>query len=147
MKDCVKECKSCMFYQQTSGLMTDSPAGLCMVGSQPMPTFPGSGLNCSAWQAMPLDFNATRPMRPSDYSVLNITEDKKLAYQLPNKPVRTQIQEPPASTVKVGDIIKISWPDEWVVSAIGRASLLAFNPKTGIEKSFSLKDTSIQKER
>ncbi len=134
------ECRTCAFYQKTNGLITDAGAGLCMVSSNPVPTDPMSGANCTAWR--PIGYKP-----PVDYSVRGITEETKLAYQLPNKPVRTEIKEPPASTVKVGDIIKISWPDEWIVSAIGRASLLAFNPKTGIEKVFSLKDTSIQKER
>ncbi len=134
------ECKTCAFYQATNGLITDAEAGLCMVQNPPAPTLPTSGANCTAWR--PIGYKP-----PVDYSVRNITEETKLAYQLPEKTKRLNIQAPPANSIQVGNIIKISWPDEWVVSAIGRASLLAFNQKTGIEKQFSLSDTSIQKER
>ncbi len=145
-----KECGTCEYYRPTAGLYTEAKAGLCLAGSNPEPTTPKDGINCKAWRQNPAPpLGVTMPVQPvplRDLAVKDISNTTKLPFNAPTKPINLNIQPNPGA-VKAGDIIKVSFPDEWVVSAVGQTALLAFNPATEIERAFDLKSLSIQKVR
>ena len=130
-----KDCSTCFFFTDVPGLYAEDKSGICTENNEPSTrgrVQPEDGLNCMKWRPKSSE---DMPTTSQTLAVRGV-EQTNQSYKVLSTPL--DLRQQPHVDMTVGNLLKISFDGEWLVTAIGKTALLAINPQTNIERVFKL---------